>query len=49
LKVHASGGIMLAVGADWLTFEEGYGKIDVRLVMKTDDESLIYIASRGPC
>jgi hypothetical protein len=40
-------GKVLPVGADWLTTEEGYGKIDVRLVLETEDDALIYMTYRG--
>ena len=34
-------------GADWLLSSSGYGELDVRVTMKTDDGALIYLAYRG--
>lgn len=40
-------GTVVPVGADWLTVKEGYGKIDVRALLKTDDGELIYVTYQG--
>ena len=41
-------GEILPMGADWaLTFESGIKKLDVNIVLKTDDEALIYVTYNG--
>lgn len=40
-------GRVLPVSGDWVTVERGYARIDVRLLMETDDGALIYMTYRG--
>lgn len=41
-------GIILPNGADWfLVRPDGVGELDVRVVLRTDDEELIYMRSEG--
>jgi len=41
-------GSVQASGADWVVIgSDGYGRIDVRIVLSTDDGAYIYVAYRG--
>jgi len=40
-------GRVLPVSGDWVAVESGYARIDVRLLMETDDGALVYMTYRG--
>ncbi len=40
-------GRVLPVSGDWVIVEKGYARVDVRLLLQTEDDVLIYMTYRG--